>query len=462
VPRNVNPFHVERNTPNTSNFQEQFIEEFVFEYTWTNGDTKLKHMEYPTIETWFVEHLVDQYSESELEDAYTGSGASEPNGIDGVKRRVFVSAFTDIVDTVGDSASATDWRSAFNDVTANWPHMARAKLASHFYQHHPPDNSEFTDDLKRFAESEGVLEMTLEQVELSAYEYGNPFQNDELSHEEAVTLVFARSVGDDVPDDLPFDAIEDHDSYRDWLRETGDPIQAVNSHQFDADAPSGVIGHAAPPNEWGDVETNPIRSETCASCNDTLYHVVHSDAGETWADESGAACGAALLNSSDDYYVVSSHEGEIICDECEQSFGPGIRVGVIGNENGATMMFDNGIAKIIGGNWPNGDDSTLTLLSAASRDSVQREHGYVRLSLSSNGNVTRNSHERFVTDLVDNPRAVETDTDYPMIVVSDTSGLGTDFRAYYHREDVAAARYVKSGVEEAEDASESGLEEMFA
>jgi len=112
-----------------------------------------KLMETKNIRTWFYHEAVEQLGEDTIEAAFAGELYDGTNGVDAVRHALLEDTSERIADRIQQGYSGVE---AFNTVTSDWPHKARAYLAA--YESNYGDNGDdaYQSDVTDFADTEGL------------------------------------------------------------------------------------------------------------------------------------------------------------------------------------------------------------------------------------------------------------------------------------------------------------------
>jgi hypothetical protein len=288
-------------------------------------------MDLPTIDVWYYQQLAARYGGDHAGEIYAGR-AEAPDGLAGVPalREVLLS---DYADSVLDSIERLDdndrEETAFNDETSDWPIRARAYLAAHMLREDGDDDrltDRFCRELEDFARSEGLFDYDMVQATLDCYYADNPFTEGELTHTEATTLMWMRTIGD-WQDEFEnereiIDRIESHGNFRDWLKRENDVGAALRGHLYDSDLPDGLATVAAAPEDWpGDMDSTDIEECTCRRCATEYYRIFDHEGEVSWRHETGDRNDVLQIDADTPLEFHDASQGQrdlgyAVCESC--------------------------------------------------------------------------------------------------------------------------------------------------
>lgn len=269
--------------------------------------------------TWLFNRYSEQYG---IEDAaeLLADGNSPSELMSALFERT-IGEMTEEFSEINDEARA------FNDVTTEWPHDIRARLAGYMLANQPSwvaDNSTFRDELQRFAQTEdyhpegdGPIPDQLQDGPGQLPE--NPFERDDYDDQMAAAYVVVWANGED-PEAIDFSEVEDLNDFRWWVEKTGDLDDSLRAHHFGRDVPIEVIRRAAAPEEWDELEPDLEENEhECASCMNVFYEIQAPDGSiqsVTASGESYDGRGQMLDDPNTPVYPVAPEEDGYICPSC--------------------------------------------------------------------------------------------------------------------------------------------------
>jgi len=310
------------------------------------GAASLRDMNYEYELMAVLDRLQEYESNEQIGAAYAGERSSElgaTNGGDALTKVLFRHAYDEISSL--DNGSMVG---RFNEVTSDWPHILRAKLAAYEYARGREDD-DYEDKLRDFAEAEGTIDMTFEQTELSHFYDNNPFADPSLSDDEAKAVMLCRMR--DIDEEAIGDAeIEDFDGFLWWLKRADGVEEAMRAHHFGSDVPSVVVEYAAPPEEWEVLDPHSFPRKECVNCGDSLYQIETANyPGEPeWFSErisDGSIEGARVEYIADPagkYYSPSANDGDMMCGECLTSLEQHVESSCAAiDSEGNVITFDN-------------------------------------------------------------------------------------------------------------------------
>lgn len=270
----------------------------------------IKHMDAPNLRAWFVEQVVNApfIDREEAGEQYAGGGMA-----------AVAAAFLDAVsDEIGDNVEIYgNPVPAFNAVAEEWPLEAKILLAQTERERERTEYPDYMADIERIAESENPAEGEEWQTTFS-FDFGdNPFADEQLSREEATTVLFLRSV-DEEPSTELLDSIDDHGDFRAAYRDTGDIEYASYRSVFDDAVSDDALLEAAPPDEWpGNTTPENIRAQDCLLCGVVHYRLYTGGAME-WVSSTGSV-GEMLDTESNANAVAFENANGNVCHQCLDS-----------------------------------------------------------------------------------------------------------------------------------------------
>jgi hypothetical protein len=265
-------------------------------------------MDANSLETWFVEQALDYFQREEVGEMCAEGGFPQ------IRHAVL----EEESESVHNEYQLTDdWIRAFNNVTMEWPHDARAYLAAYEYRYQDHDADSYREQLEEFAEAVGVMEYnTTMQSELEWFHGENPYHDENLTDPEAKAVLILRA--NDEPEDIITD-VESADNFIGWYKKTGDADSARRACRFDADIPEQLAPELADPDEWDELDPDNIESGMCAICGNDHYHVRHHEVGEAWVGADGQAVDEAYP-FSESALSVDGGSGDLLCGQCYTSW----------------------------------------------------------------------------------------------------------------------------------------------
>jgi hypothetical protein len=339
-----------------------------------------KLMDTKNIETWFYHEAVEQLGEDTIEAAFGGELYDDTNGVDAVRHALLEDTSERIADRIAEGYRGVE---AFNGVTSSWPHKARAYLAG--YESNYADNGDdsYQEDVTDFADTEGLADYTPGQSTLDMFENGSPFNDDSLTTAESTTAALLTTFEcDDIREIL--DQIEDHGSFRRWLKQTGDAETALSSHYYNDELSRNVIPVLKEPDEWDALDPFDPEVTSCRRCSNELYRVEHRDHDETWVDKRGNAEQVFRVdNESGVFFNYRGHpiSDEHMCSSCHSDWQNGAHKAavVFASGNRLVFKFNSGIAKDLSATG----EADATKRTEATEDEVEWMKDAMQHSLSS-------------------------------------------------------------------------------
>ena len=284
----------------------------------------IQHMDTPTIDAWFYDHAQDTFGTDEVKDAFVGETYDDASGIDAVRHLVLEDASETIDTRIGDGQECVV---AFNRTTSSWPHKARAYLAGYEANYAIHGTESYQRDVTDFASTEGLADYAPGQTTLDFYAGDNPFDSDDLTDEEASTVVLMSACEhDDIDYDEVLDDVEHHDTFRTWLKKTGEVESALRAHYFDGVLPDDLVAELAPPEEWDDLDPLDVEKKKCDNCNDTYYRVHHHEEGRVWLHKNGSSVTESFSEVSDPdaetemYALDGTNHIDAMCSQCREEW----------------------------------------------------------------------------------------------------------------------------------------------
>lgn len=158
-----------------------------------------------------------------------------------------------------------------------------------------------------------------DQSTLDFFYGSNPIADEDLSTDEAKTLLVLRANGED-DDPEVIDDINDHRAFRACYMECGDQYEALHLHRFDQSVPQEVFTNAAPPEEWPDDMTPAaVPTDHCARCGDRFYRVFGENDEPIWVDEDGEEGGLEQLGFDHSaFFLNRGSPSNYLCSECQE------------------------------------------------------------------------------------------------------------------------------------------------
>jgi len=114
-----------------------------------------KLMETKNIETWFYHEAFEQLGEDTIEAAFGGELYDDTNGVDAVRHALLEDTSERIADRIEGGYRGVE---AFNSVTSDWPHKARAYLAAYESNYGDNGDGSYQEDVTDFADTEGLAD----------------------------------------------------------------------------------------------------------------------------------------------------------------------------------------------------------------------------------------------------------------------------------------------------------------
>jgi hypothetical protein len=457
-----------RESISTSNISSPFS---TSESTNEPGDFErdtMPSMDTPTIGVWYYQQLAARYGGESAGEIFAGR-SDAPDGLAGVPalREVLLSDYAErVLDAIEEQSETDREEIAFNDKTSSWPIRSRAYLASFMLREHGDDDrltDRFCGELEDFARSEGLLDYDMVQATLDCYYADNPFAEDELSHTEATTLIWMRTIGgwqDDFENEREIlDRVENHNNFRDWLNREDDVGAALRGHLYDSDLPDGLATVAAAPEEWpDDMDSTDIEECTCRRCNTDYYRIYDHEGEVSWRYKNGDQSGVLKIDGDTPLEFHNATQsrrdlGYAVCESCFEDW----------TENASTVTIYHGttVCKIscydnILLDFGSLEDSGFTPRSSVPRDlrndalDIGRSSipdNYIALSPSDGPGSSGEKHA-MLQRLAD---GVATDMpDETIIVMERVSSFGDENRSLLvRRDDWDAATEAKEMLEEA-------------
>lgn len=275
-----------------------------------------------TPQRWLMEEALDTLNHLAVGDAYAGETYDDKEGMEGVGWLLCREASNRLQEHA--QSPMTSRAEAFNTVADEWPYEARLLLAKYEYVEHADDlDDDYLHDVQRVNDNYDFTETmgTDWQTKLDWYFEANPFRDNDLTDQEANTVMLVASEGEMMtPEQL--DEISNHSRFRSRFRETGGIASAIDLDSFDETVPSHVVGSFASPSEWDELDPGNVESAGCPMCGSTLHHGVVENEGETWVTENGGyPVGGSQLNTpSADFYTLDSTDFGVLCGDCEQQY----------------------------------------------------------------------------------------------------------------------------------------------
>lgn len=285
----------------------------------------MPEMTEPSIGVWYFERLRGRFSDTGVGNIYAGNSVIGPSvvGRTAMREMLLREKAREVHRAINSQPSGEREERAFNEETEDWPIKARAYLADYYVDEYDVDER-FAGELESFAQSEGVLNREMMQTTLDCYYESNPFQDENLSFEEAVTVMWLREMdGWDTEVGSTSEVlseIENHQNFRDWLEREDDVNAAIRGHIYDSDFPSELASEMAPPDEWPD-DMDPADMETgrCASCGGQYREVYHHTRDRTWMRNGNIYSDVINLGSSSSPLEVHDspgNDGQLLCGQC--------------------------------------------------------------------------------------------------------------------------------------------------
>lgn len=272
-------------------------------------------MSTPTdVNDWLVEEAFRQFGIEQVGEAFAGN-ANRASGTDGLWLLVLEDAFEKIQEA--HDTYSTPHR-AFNDVTGEWPQAARCRMAAYEYERANHDDDQYNSELRLLAENGNALDMTYEQTDLNCYFGDNPFDDPELTDDEARAVIMLRTVDPDTSPEIVSE-IEDFQTFRERFRELEDAEAALRAHHYGSDFPAQLAAELAPPEEW---ETDPgnLESGECVYCRTAFFHVNHHSEGVCWMSDAGEVTEVDHVDENGQFETVGARHGALLCAGCEDDF----------------------------------------------------------------------------------------------------------------------------------------------
>jgi hypothetical protein len=411
----------------------------------------------PNIDVWFVEQARTDFNRQRLGETFAQDGMA------GVKELIVETASRDISEMISGSASCV---LAFNEVSTDWPHKARALLAAYEYYEQDRDDDTYMDDLERFVESENIPESEIfgGQTSLRMFFDANPYEDDRLSEAQADAVMVLRADGADIDEEQLLE-VEDVERFVERYYSLNDVSAALHAHHFDTDIPDETLSELADPDEWpDDMDPGNVESHTCVYCGNGFSEVYANGERQVAGHRSMEVTGYSTVG--DELHVVAERNGTILCDNCyddwesrawQLTYSDGDR-----NET-VVAEYNNGVLRDASGSFAaatsfeqaNGEtqDSTLDCSQSPNPD------GYFQFEVSSTfGDVSQINAT--VREVIAPPTPVSSGSFF-------ATDNGDSVTVYLPREDATAVRQFKEALNERvnavdeQDETEEGLGELF-
>lgn len=273
---------------------------------------------YQNLTGWFHDYVTEQRSAESVAEIYAEDGGA------GLVREVCENASSDISEEL---ANGNTHHRAFNSVAGKWPYKAKQLLAAYEHAEQDRDDDRYINDLIEFTEDVPFDEMVAEEIQttLGPHFADNPFEDDDLTRDEAKAVMAARVHHDEEMTDEQVAGINHLGNFLEALQQCDGIEEAIRAHRFDQSLPDGLRGVLAHPDEWDDLQPTDIPTRQCGACNTNLYEVYHADEGRCFVTRDGdiqETHDIGDATNGDAFYAThtlyeSSRDGDsVMCGSC--------------------------------------------------------------------------------------------------------------------------------------------------
>lgn len=412
-------------------------------------------MEFNTIKSWFFHEATDELSDERIAEIADGEAYDDTSGFNAVRHAVLERASDEINHQI---ERGYDGVEAFNNVSEDWPHKARAYLAGYETNYTDHGSEQYREDVEDFAMTESLEDYEAVQSSLSMFTDGSPFTDDNYTNEEATTaLLVAVHEDDTMVAQQAISEVNDHETFRDWLRKLGDTQAALNAQEYDDVVPQTLLPDLAPPEEWEELDPTDIEKGRCRNCSTEYYHVRGRQTGApAWLSESGTIDTVHKIGIGNEVLDVNSPSNETgcLCDSCRDD--------IMDNSNTASYITPEGDSIQVHWNYGFGIDTGLTEDSPTVPLAEVPEEYRTRLLEVTNGRPSdhieirprtevgdQTLQRQAMAELADGERDIERDMDSGFFVVISEHFDGIRTHIYVPNDDPEAAMEAKHTMEAA-------------